>query len=255
MRNIFPKFEFHYTYLIMALGFVLVGYYKNLLIFTSIIVIHELGHYIIAKILKFNVVKIIIYPYGGLVKIEDNINKSSNDELLVASSGVVFQSLYYLLFMFLAKYNFFNDYTISLFKSYHFSILFFNMLPIINLDGFKILNIILNKFFSYRKSNIISVYLSLFFLIILLFFIKDNFNYTYIFILSIVLKNIYVFYNELEYLFNKFLLERYLFGYSFDKTKIINNYKDMYKDYQHIIKCNKKYIKERDFLRKMFDRS
>ena len=44
MRNIFPKFEFHYTYLIMALGFVLVGYYKNLLIFTSIIVIHELGH-------------------------------------------------------------------------------------------------------------------------------------------------------------------------------------------------------------------
>ena len=98
-------------------------------------------------------------------------------------------------------------------------------------------------------------YLSLFFLIILLFFIKDNFNYTYIFILSIILKNIYVFYNELEYLFNKFLLERYLFGYSFDKTKIINNYKDMYKDYQHIIKCNKKYIKECDFLRKMFDRS
>ena len=109
------------------------------------VIIHELGHYIIAKILKFNVVKIIIYPYGGLVKIEDNINKSSNDELLVASSGVVFQSLYYLLFMFLAKYNFFNDYTISLFKSYHFSILFFNILPIINLDGFKILNIILNK--------------------------------------------------------------------------------------------------------------
>ena len=96
MRNIFPKFEFHYTYLIMALGFVLVGYYKNLLIFTSIIVIHELGHYIIAKILKFNVVKIVIYPYGGLVKIEDSINKNSNDELLVAISGVVFQSLYYL---------------------------------------------------------------------------------------------------------------------------------------------------------------
>ena len=48
------------------------------------------------------------------------INKNSNDELLVAISGVVFQSLYYLLFMFLAKYNFFNDYTISLFKSYHF---------------------------------------------------------------------------------------------------------------------------------------
>ena len=81
----------------MALGFVLVGYYKNLLIFTSIIVIHELGHYIIAKILKFNVVKIVIYPYGGLVKIEDSINKNSNDELLVAISGVVFQSLYYLL--------------------------------------------------------------------------------------------------------------------------------------------------------------
>lgn len=255
MKNLFPKLEFHYTYLIMALGFILVGYYKNLIIFTSIILIHELGHYVTAKILKFEVNKIIIYPYGGLVKLNDSINKNSFQKLLVAISGVIFQCLFYFVFIFLTKYHIFNDYTINLFKNYHFSILFFNVLPIINLDGFKILNIVLSNFFPYRKSNIISIYVSFFFLIIFLIIIKDNFNYTYIFIISIIIKNIYVFYSELEYLFNKFLLERYLVKYNFKKLKIVNNYKNMYKNCNHIIKVNKKYMKEEDFLKKMFDRT
>ena len=78
------KIEFHYTYLIIALGFILTGYFPNLIIFTSIIIIHELGHHTIAKINKLNVEKIIIYPYGGLVKMNNPINTSIKKELAVA---------------------------------------------------------------------------------------------------------------------------------------------------------------------------
>ena len=62
---------FHPTYLLMALGFILTGYYQNLIALTSLIIVHELGHYLTAKLLKFNVSQIIIYPYGGLTKIKD----------------------------------------------------------------------------------------------------------------------------------------------------------------------------------------
>ena len=72
------KIEFHYTYILIALGFILTGYFPNLLVFTSIIIIHELGHYTIAKINKLNVEKITIYPYGGLVKMNNLINTSIN---------------------------------------------------------------------------------------------------------------------------------------------------------------------------------
>ena len=36
-------------------------------------ILHELGHYITAIILHFNVENIIIYPYGGITKLEDFI--------------------------------------------------------------------------------------------------------------------------------------------------------------------------------------
>ena len=45
----------------MALGFVISGYITNLLIFTSLILVHEMGHYIMAKVNGFDVIKIIIY--------------------------------------------------------------------------------------------------------------------------------------------------------------------------------------------------
>ena len=95
------KIEFHYTYIIIAIGFVLTGYLHNLLVFTSIIIIHELGHYTIAKMNNLNIEKIIVYPYGGLVKMNNLINTSINKELLVAISGILFQTIYYLIITYL----------------------------------------------------------------------------------------------------------------------------------------------------------
>jgi len=68
------KIEFHYTFIIIAISFILTGYFSNLIIFTSIILFHEMGHYIIAKINHLNPKKIIIYPYGGITIINNLIN-------------------------------------------------------------------------------------------------------------------------------------------------------------------------------------
>ena len=74
MKSILNRIEFHYTYIILAISFILTGYFTNLIIFTSIILFHELGHYILAKIYKLNPEKIIIYPFGGITKLNHLIN-------------------------------------------------------------------------------------------------------------------------------------------------------------------------------------
>ena len=88
--------SFHYTFLIVALGYIFSGEFLHLIIITSLIVVHEFGHYSIAKLFKFNVDKIIIYPFGGITRINDLINRDINEEILVATSGVLFQYFYYL---------------------------------------------------------------------------------------------------------------------------------------------------------------
>lgn len=57
-----------------------------------------------------------------------------------------------------------------------------------------------------------------------------------------------------DYLFNKFLLERYLNNYKFKKIKIINNKNNMYKDKRHMLKDKNKYILEKDYLKERFKR-
>lgn len=57
-----------------------------------------------------------------------------------------------------------------------------------------------------------------------------------------------------DYLFNKFLLERYLNNYNFKKIKIINNKNNMYKDKRHMLKDKNKYILEKDYLKERFKR-
>ena len=243
---------FHKTYIILALSYIITGYYLNLIVLTSLIIVHELGHYTSAKILNFNVKKIIIYPYGGITIIDDLINKNINKEIIVAISGVLYQSLFYIIILYLNKLNIIRDYTFNIYTIYHKSLLFFNLLPIHPLDGSKILNLIISKFIYYNLSNKITIYISIITLIILLKTKIYNNNYSYIFILSILITYIYKYIKNLKYIYNKFLLERYIYNIDYKKISIINNINKMYKNRTHIIKNKKKYFKEKKYLDKYF---
>ena len=128
MKTILSNIEFHYTYIIIALGFILTGYFSNLLVFTSIIVFHELGHYIIARINNLNPKKIIIYPFGGITKLDHLINTKINKELAVAISGVIFQTIYFIIITILYKNNIIREYIYIIFKNYHYNIIWNNFI-------------------------------------------------------------------------------------------------------------------------------
>lgn len=240
--------EFHYTYLFIAFSFIITGHVKDLLVFTSIIIFHELGHYLMARINKVKVKKITIYPFGGITTLDTLINININRELLIAMGGILSQSIYMIIIIILYKYGFVREYIYNLYTRYNNSILYFNLLPIVSLDGFKILNLTLSKIFPFDISNKLSLGISFITLILILIVNYYTFNYTLLLILSVLIINIVNYYKDLNYIFNKFLVERYLYNLSYSKEKIVNNKKKMYKDYRHIFKNGNKYLTEKKYL-------
>ncbi len=57
---------------------------------------------------------------------------------------------------------------------------------------------------------------------------------------------------EQEILYNRFLLERYLINFRFNKLKKVTSIKDFKKDYRHILFVNKNYMTEKNYLSKYF---
>ena len=110
--------------------------------------------------------KITFYPYGGITSFDLPLNIPLNHELLILVMGPIFQMIGYLLL----KNIYPNIYI------YHYSLLFFNLLPIYPLDGGKIMNIVCGYFFNYLKSFYITFLLSVIFIIIIIIYNIYNFN-------------------------------------------------------------------------------
>lgn len=236
----------------MALGIVLTGHFSNLIIFTSLIFVHELGHYFMAKIMKYEVLEIVIYPYGGFTKLNTLVNTNIYKDLLVAITGVIMQSIYFLLIYFLYCNGIIREYIYNLFYLYHRSMILFNLLPIIPLDGFKIVNLILSKFLSFNFSNYLCVFVSFFTIMFFLFGDVFERNYSIILIIGVLIRNIYVFYSNIGYLFNRFLIERYLYDISYADKKVIDSEYKMYKNKSHFFVKNGRIFSEKEFLLDFF---
>lgn len=236
----------------MALGLVLTGHFSNLVVFTVLIFVHEFGHIISALIFGYNPSKVVIYPYGGLTRINTMINTNIYKDLVVSISGTLMQCVFFVLLYIIYSNGMIREYIFNLFCLYHKSMLFFNLLPIVPLDGFKILNLILSKIFNFNLSNNLSVFISLCFIVIFLFSGIYEKNYSLVLVIGILMKNIYTFYNQISYIYNRFLLERYLYNINYKNKKIINDEYKMYKNKSHLIIKNGKIITEKVFLFEIF---
>lgn len=244
MKIILNKIYFHPLFIFTLFVFISIGYFRFITYFMLLILVHELGHILVSLIFKWNIDKIIILPFGGLTKYNENINRPLIEEFLIAISGIIFQIVFYMLINNYIDYKYFNI--------INYFIIIFNLIPIYPLDGSKILNIFFNVVTSYKNSLLLTIIISYIFIIIfsLLFF---NINKLITFVLIFLLLEVNKLYKKRKELFNKFLLERYLNEFKFKKKKTINNIDKMKKDYRHLFYIDEKYLTEKYFLKKMFD--
>lgn len=192
---------------------------------------------------------------GGITSINKKINTSIKNDLLIASFGVFFQVLLGCLVFFLLKWNLISIDTYELFKNYNKTIMLFNLLPIIPLDGYHIMNNLLEMIFPYKKSFYISIIISI---ISVFLFITYNTLYSlnnYLIITFLIYK-IITSIKDFKYNYLKFLMERYLYRLPYHKIKYHKkeNLDVLKKDTYHFFKKDEKISSEREILRKKFDK-
>lgn len=244
MKNTLNKIYFHPLFLITVLIFILIGEFRFISYFMLLIIVHELGHILVSLYFKWNIEKIIILPFGGLTKFNEIINRPLIEEFLIAISGIIFQTIFYVLIKDKIDYKFFNV--------TNYFILVFNLIPIYPLDGSKILNVLFNKITSFKNSILLTVIISYISIIGFLIMVA-RVNKLIVLVTTFLLIEVNKLYKEREYIFNKFLLERHLGEFNFKKKKTINSVNKMKKDYRHLFYVDNKYLTESYFLKKMFD--
>lgn len=223
-----------------------------------ILFIHELGHVLIALFYQWNINKISIYPFGGIIKFNEIISKPLLEELLILIGGPLLQIVFYLFSINLLNNGYILSTTFDIIKNYHYSLLFFNLLPIYPLDGSKIINILTAKFFSFKLAHLLLIYISYIGILVVFIFSKYfNFNTSLYFLLLILMIKVFKEYQNHNMIFEKFLLERFLYTLHFKKRKIIEgtNVKKMMRNKKHLFIDNKKYITEKEILKKWFKTS
>ena len=193
--------------------------------------------------MKIKVKEIQIYPLGGISKFNMPLNTKIYKEFLILIAGPLFQYIAFFILLILFP----ND--SNKINAYHYSILIFNLLPIYPLDGSKLLKLLLELIFPYKYSIKITLLIS-YIVIIIIIPIIGNINGIImgIYLLYMTTKE----YRKINQLYNKFLLERYLYSFYFKKSKIIRNDNHFYRDKRHLIKRKNTYYLENEYLTKKY---
>lgn len=236
--KIISKIKIHPLFYIVAFITIITGFFKEFSYIMIIILIHELGHILTSRYFKWQIDRIMILPFGGITIFNEKINKPIKEELLIALSGPLIQ---------LIVFSFNSN---PLILKYHYFLLLFNLLPIIPLDGSKIINLLFNYLIPFKLSHFLTIIIS-FVLLIFLLFLKFNLISFMIFIFLVF--KITSEYKNHKNIFNKFLMERYLYNFNFKKRKKVKNMGSMFRDYKHLFYIDNKYQTENEILQKRFD--
>jgi stage IV sporulation protein FB len=246
MKNIWQVDYTTYFYIFLS---ILSGDFKTIIILYLIIIFHELGHVYWLKKFKYSILKITIYPFGGITNYYSLVNHNIKEHILISLGGIINQIILIPIFYLLFKYNLINNYSYHLFNTYNAALIIFNLLPIIPLDGSKVYNLFLEYFLSYYLANkitIIASFITLFIFIFKILSLKIN----NLIIICFLIYQIILFIKNQKYLNNKFLTERYLYDLPFHKIKYFTNYnpKLLYQDTYHYFN----YISEKTILNKLY---
>ena len=94
LKSLF-KIKIHLFFYIFMFISLATGNFWNYIIFTSIIIVHEMGHILSGLFFSWKIDKVIILPFGGLTVFNVLINTSLIEQFIVALMGPLFQVLYF----------------------------------------------------------------------------------------------------------------------------------------------------------------
>lgn len=136
------------------------GYFREVIMVFVIVLIHEMGHACAAAYFKWNIKKIELLPFGGVVEMNETANRPIKEELIVILSGPI-QHIWLIGLSFLLLPTSFwtiNDHEIFI---WHNLVIFcFNLLPIWPLDGGRLIFLGCSYLWPYKQAYLRSLQIS-----------------------------------------------------------------------------------------------
>ncbi|MDR5657895.1 M50 family metallopeptidase [Serpentinicella sp. ANB-PHB4] len=155
-----------------------------------VIIIHELAHCMVSIFFSVKVENIELFFFGGVIKSEKTFVVNPQKEILISIAGPVSNLLMFLVAYVINCYIYTHE-LIYFFITLNLSIGIFNMIPILPLDGGRILRALINIVYNRNKATYVAVVigkvLCLAFLVIGIFIMVESYVGFIIIIFSIFL--------------------------------------------------------------------
>lgn len=133
-------FRLHPLFVLMMAAAVMIGHFVELLVLFGVVVIHELGHVVAARLLGWRVLEVQLLPFGGVAVMEAADGADSLQEMVVALAGPLQNLLMIGLAFFFRQTGWWTEAWTAYFVQVNATIALFNLLPAEPLDGGRLLS-------------------------------------------------------------------------------------------------------------------
>jgi len=198
------------TFYVMTVLTILLGHFNQFVIFGITLLVHEFGHFFMARLFKWELEELRLFGFGGVMRFRGELNKSNTADLWVSLGGILFNAIFLGILLLLDETTM-SPIHLNRHQYMIFSQIFmiaFNLLPLPPLDGSRVVMALLSMVFPYKKVLFIATRLNVLLLavIIVLTIIFDWRQF--LLIESFLLYSTINFNREASYLFERFLLQK-----------------------------------------------
>jgi stage IV sporulation protein FB len=153
----------HPLFVLVMLASVVTGYFAELLTLFAIVLVHELGHVIAARGYGWTVREVKLLPFGGVAEVEEAGSVPAKEEAAVAIAGPLQNAWMAAAAWALGQLGWWNGDFADYVLRANLMIGLFNLLPILPLDGGKLMQAALGRTLTFHQSLIWSARISLVF--------------------------------------------------------------------------------------------
>ncbi|MGS0765219.1 M50 family metallopeptidase [Syntrophomonas curvata] len=138
-------------FLLLCIIYIYLGLAREILVILTSVLMHEIAHGIMAKIMGLKIAEIDLLPFGGQAKIEDFTGLDPNKEIYVALAGPITSLSLAAVFYFLPLK--FDPPTLDMMFKVNLLLGCLNLLPALPLDGGRVLRALLSPYRGYKKAT------------------------------------------------------------------------------------------------------
>ncbi|WP_246321306.1 MULTISPECIES: M50 family metallopeptidase [Paenibacillus] len=154
-------YRFHPLFTLIMIGSAITGYFLEAVTLFGIVLVHEIGHLVAANGFGWRVREVQLLPFGGVLIVDELGTAPTREELIVSLAGPL-QHVWMILVALLMKWvdvgaSSWWDYFIEA----NLMIGLFNLIPVMPLDGGKVMQSLLGYLLSYHNTILYTAWISM----------------------------------------------------------------------------------------------